>query len=183
MARTLHRLPAREADSACWNVVIDTPKGSRNKYKYDEDIGLFRLSKVLPLGASFPFDFGFIPSTKGEDGDALDVLLLAEEAAFVGCVAPARLIGVIEAEQREKDEVTRNDRLIAVVETPFNEPVYRSLQDVGEQRLAEIEHFFISYNAMEGRQFRVLGRRGPAHAEKLVEQASVEQSPRGKRAG
>ena len=77
------------------------------------------MSKVLPLGASFPFDFGFIPSTKGEDGDPLDVLVLTEEPAFVGCVLPALLIGVLEAEQTEKGETVRNDRLVAVIQTPL----------------------------------------------------------------
>ena len=65
----LHQVAAKNPESGLWNVIIDTPKGSRNKYKYDEAEGLWRLSKVLPLGASFPFDFGFIPSTRGEDGD------------------------------------------------------------------------------------------------------------------
>jgi inorganic pyrophosphatase len=76
MTFLLHQLPARQPDSGLFNVIVDTPKGSRNKYKYDEKQGLWRLSKVLPLGASFPFDFGFIPSTRGEDGDPLDALVL-----------------------------------------------------------------------------------------------------------
>src|SRR5437764_15464112 len=83
------------------HVIVDTPKGSRNKFKYDEELGLFKLSGVLPAGAVFPFDFGFVPATLGGDGDALDVLLLMDEPAFVGCLVEVRLIGVIEAEQTE----------------------------------------------------------------------------------
>ena len=79
-APALEHLSAREPDSGLVRVVVDTPKGSRNKYKYDETLGLYRLSKVLPLGLAFPYDFGFIPSTRAEDGDPLDVLLLGEEA-------------------------------------------------------------------------------------------------------
>src|SRR5918993_2443763 len=97
------------------NVVIETPKGSRNKYEYDEKLGLFKLGGVLPAGASFPFDFGFIPSTLGGDGDPLDVLVLMDEPAFAGCLVITRLIGVVEAEQTERDgETTRNDRLVGV---------------------------------------------------------------------
>ena len=90
MTMVLNKLPVWDPETGLLNVVVDTPKGSRNKYKYDEKTHAWRLSKVLPLGALFPFDFGFIPSTKGGDGDPLDVLVLTEESAFVGCVLPAR---------------------------------------------------------------------------------------------
>src|SRR5581483_7187852 len=81
------------------NVIIDTPTGSRNKYRYDETRHLFYLKSVMPLGAAFPFDFGFIPSSRGGDGDPLDVLVLMEDSSFVGCLVSARLIGVMEVEQ------------------------------------------------------------------------------------
>ena len=76
------------------HVFIDTPKGSRNKYEYDVEYNLFTLGGVLPAGAVFPFDFGYVPSTEGGDGDPLDVLVLMDEPAFVGCLVPARLLGV-----------------------------------------------------------------------------------------
>ena len=160
-----------DPDSGCINVVVDTPQGSRNKYKFDEQHGQWRLSKVLPQGMSFPYDFGFIPSTRGEDGDPLDVLLFADEPAFPGCVVPARLIGVLEAEQTEGGKTVRNDQLVAVLETPYNPAAYRSLDEVNSQRLDEIEHFFVSYNQVEGRQFKPLARRGVEHTQELVEQA------------
>ncbi len=172
MATPLNELPAVDADSGRINVVVDTPRGSRNKYKFDAEHGQWRLSKVLPEGMYFPYDFGFIPSTRGEDGDPLDVLLLAEEPTFAGCVVPARLIGVLEAEQTEGGKTVRNDRLVAVVETPYNPAAYHSLDEVNGQRLDEIEHFFVSYNEMEGRQFKPLARHGPQRGQKLIEQAT-----------
>jgi inorganic pyrophosphatase len=173
MATSLNQLPAWNPDSGLLNVIVDTPKGCRNKYKYDEEHGLWRLSKVLPLGASFPFDFGFIPSTRGEDGDPIDALVLLDEHAFPGCVVPARLIGVLEAEQTEKGKTVRNDRLVTVVETPYNPPMFHSLEELDPQSLDEVEHFFISYNQMEGRQFKSLGRQGPEKAQEMIDAAML----------
>ncbi len=92
-------IEAYDAETQLWNVIIETPKGSRNKYKFGEKRKVFALSGVLPVGQSFPFDFGYLPSTQGEDDDPLDVLLLMDEPAFAGCLTPGRLLGVIEAEQ------------------------------------------------------------------------------------
>ncbi len=88
-------LPPIDPEDGTLNVIVETPKGSRNKFKFDEAHGLYKLGGVLPAGMSFPYDFGFIPSTKGEDGDPVDVLLLMDEPAFPGCLVSARLIGVI----------------------------------------------------------------------------------------
>jgi inorganic pyrophosphatase len=167
MATSLNELPAGDLDSGCLNVVVDTPKGSRNKYKFDEQHGQWRLSKVL----FFPYNFRFLPSTLGEDGDPVDVLLVMDEPAFPGCVVPALLIGVLEAEQIEDGKTIHNDRLVAVVETPYNPAEFHSLEEVSQQRLDEIEHFFVSYNQMEGRQFKPLARRGADHAQELLEEA------------
>jgi len=83
-------------------VTIETPKGSRNKIKYDPASRKFKLSKVMPEGMMFPYDFGFVPSTKAEDGDPLDVLVLTDEPLFPGCVVECSLIGVLKAEQKKK---------------------------------------------------------------------------------
>lgn len=107
-------LPPFNPETGHFNVIIDTPQGSRNKYSLGEESGLFELSRVLPAGAVFPLDFGFIPNTLGGDGDPLDALILMDEPAFVGYLVPSRLLGVIEAEQTEKGNTARNDRLIAV---------------------------------------------------------------------
>src|SRR5262252_960490 len=114
-AHTLEHLSAREPDSGLVHVVVDTPKGSRNKYKYDKHLGLYRLSKVLPLGLAFPYDFGFIPSPQAQDGDPLDVLLLGEEALLPGCLVTVRLVGVLQAEQTEYGKTFRNDRLLGAI--------------------------------------------------------------------
>lgn len=159
---------ARQKESGDLHVIIDTPKGSRNKYKYDEDLGLFKLGGVLPAGAVFPFDFGYVPSTLGGDGDPLDVLLLLDEPAFVGCLVEARLIGVIEAEQTEKGETTRNDRLLAVAAASRAHKQARSLNSLNETLLDEIEHFFVSYNEIKNKVFKPLGRSGPQRALELI---------------
>jgi inorganic pyrophosphatase len=179
----LARLDVRDFDSGDWNVVIDTPKGSRNKYKYDENRRLFHLKHVLPVGAVFPFDFGFLPSTRGQDGDPLDVLLLMDEPAFAGCLVPARLIGVIEAEQTEDGKTVRNDRLIAVAAYSYNHKDVRSLDQLSDNLLGEIELFFVSYNAAQGKEFRPLGRHGPRRAEALVEEGAEAFGREGKKAG
>ncbi len=114
-APALDRIDAIDSETGCVNVVIETPKGSRNKYAYDGELAVFTLGGVLPAGAVFPFDFGFVPSTLGEDGDPLDVLLLLDESVPPGCLVKARLIGAIEAKQTEPDgKQMRNDRLLAV---------------------------------------------------------------------
>jgi inorganic pyrophosphatase len=165
------RSSAGASRAAAIEVVIDTPKGSRNKYKLDEARGVFLLHKLLPLGDAFPFDFGYVPDTRGDDGDALDVLVLGEEPTFTGCHVTVRLLGVIEAEQREKGRpALRNDRLIAVPETDKIRPVERSLGDLRPRVLDQIEHFFAAYNRAEGREFVVLERGGPCVATRLVEE-------------
>lgn len=153
------------------NVIIETPKGSRNKFAFDEKHNLFKLKKVLPAGANFPFDFGLIPSTLGEDGDPLDILVLMDEPAFVGCLVPSRLIGVIEAEQTKRNDATmRNDRLISVAANSITHRDVKSLKDVSENLIDEIEHFFISYNTIEGKEFKPLGRFGPDRARELIKE-------------
>ena len=98
------RLSSFDPETGDLNVIVDTPKGNRNKFVYDEELGLFRLGGVLPAGAVFPYDFGFVPGTLGGDGDPMDALILMDEPAFVGCLVECRLIGVIEAEQTEDGE-------------------------------------------------------------------------------
>jgi inorganic pyrophosphatase len=167
-ARALEHLSAREPDSGLVHVAVDTPKGSRNKYKYDEQWGLYRLSKVLPVGLAFPYDFGFIPSTRAEDGDPLDVLVLGEDALFPGCLVTVRLVGVLQAEQTEHGKTFRNDRLLGAIETPVNRPVIQTVDDLRPEHLDEIEYFFMTYNHLEGRHFQPIGRHGPALAEQLL---------------
>ena len=166
----LDHLETFDEDGADLHVIIETPQGSRNKFNYDGARALFKLGGVLPAGAVFPFDFGFVPSTLGGDGDPLDVLVLMDEPAFAGCLVTVRLIGVVEAEQTEQDgAVTRNDRLVGVAAKARNYKGVRSLGQLNENLVTEIEHFFVSYNEMKDKVFRPLGRFGPQRARAVVE--------------
>jgi inorganic pyrophosphatase len=161
-------LAAFDEESGHVNAIIDTPKGSRNKYKYDEKLGIFKLGGALPLGAVFPFDFGYIPSTRAGDGDPLDILILMDDPAFTGCLVPAKLIGAIEANQTEDQDTTRNDRLIAVAADSRNHSHIRFLGDLNNNLIHEIERFFVSYNETKGKKFEILGRLGPERAANLI---------------
>jgi inorganic pyrophosphatase len=166
--KLLRKLKPFDPESGNLNVVIDTPKGCRNKYAFDFDINAYKLKTVLPKGAVFPFDFGSIPGTVADDGDPLDVLLLMDEPAFVGCFVEARLLGVIEAEQRENGKSERNDRLVAVAAKSHTHGSLRSLTNVDPKLIEEIEHFFISYNDARGKKFKPKARKGPTVARRLV---------------
>lgn len=160
------------------NVVIDTPKGCRNKYAFDFEINAYKLKTVLPYGLIFPFDFGSIPSTVAADGDPLDVLLLMDEPAFVGCLIEARLLGVIEAEQIENGKTERNDRLIAVAAKSNTHGTLKSLKKLDANLVREIEHFFVSYNEVRGKKFRPKSRKGPAVAKRLIEKQTTKRKSR-----
>jgi inorganic pyrophosphatase len=172
----LEQLPAfSNEESAVLNAIVETPKNSRNKLKFDPEHKLFKLKTLLPVGAVFPFDFGFIPSTIAEDGDPIDVLILMDEPVAVGTLIEVRLVGIIEAEQTEKtktgEETTRNDRLIAVSSVSYNYSDVRSVRDINGNLMNEIEHFFLSYNESRGKKFKILGRHGPKRALELVKEA------------
>lgn len=150
-------------------VVIETPRGSHNKYSFDPDQRIFRLKSELPAGMVFPYDFGFVPQTEGGDGDPLDVLVLMDEPAFPGCALLVRLLGVIESEQTEKDKTERNDRLIAVAETSHLFSHLQALDDIPKQALTEIQEFFSNYHRLQGKQSRTLALKNAAEARKLIE--------------
>ena len=149
-------------------VVIETPKGSRNKFAFDADQHIFELKKVLPAGMTFPYDFGFIPTTKADDGDPIDVLVLMDEPAFPGCVLTCRPIGVIEGEQGEKKRKERNDRIVAIEQDAHSWADVRRIDDLGKQFQQELEEFFVNYHELSGKPYRVLGVKGPNQVRKLV---------------
>jgi inorganic pyrophosphatase len=166
------RVPAFAAkDQSILNAVIETPSGSRNKFKFDEKLGFFALSGVLPEGMVFPHAFGFVPSTKAEDGDPEDVLVIMDEPTFTGCIVPTRLLGVIEAEQTEDGKTERNDRLISVAAHSRDYSEIQNLDDLSKNMVKEIEQFFVTYNKERGKKFRVLGTRGPKQALRLLEKS------------
>jgi inorganic pyrophosphatase len=169
-ATNLSAIDAIDKETGDINVIIETPRGSRNKLKYDPENALFLLNKVLPAGAVFPYDFGFVPSTAGDDGDPLDVLVIMDEPVYPGILVRSRLIGSIEAEQTEKEETVRNDRLLAVASASQDTANVRELTDLNDSLLKEIEHFFISYNEVEGRRFKPIGRADSRKARELVDE-------------
>jgi inorganic pyrophosphatase len=166
----LDRIPTFDSESGCINVVVETPKGSRNKLAYEPAFGALVLKRVLPQGMSFPFDFGFMPATLGDDGDPLDVLVLLDESVPAGVIVPSRLIGVIDARQSEDDgTMVENVRFIAVGERCELFADVKRLSDVPPAVIRQIEHFFISYNEQADKRFEVVGRRGPTAAKHLLE--------------
>ena len=166
--KLLRKLRPFDRKSGHLNVVIDTPKGNRNKYAFDFKIDAYKLKAVLPHGTVFPFDFGSIPGTVAEDGDPLDVLVLMDEPVFIGCLVETRLLGVIEAEQTEAGKTERNDRLIAVAAESHTNGALKSLQKLDSKLIGEIEHFFVSYNDARGKKFKPIARKGPAAAKRLI---------------
>lgn len=161
--------PLDEDDEEILRVVIETPKGSRNKYAFDPEEKVFELKKVLPAGMDFPYDFGFVPSTKADDGDPVDVLVLMDEPAFTGCVLKCRIIGIIEGEQGEKKDKERNDRVVAVEKDNHSWADIKHIDDLGKQFRQELEEFFVNYHKLSGEQYSVIGVKGPAQARKCIE--------------
>jgi inorganic pyrophosphatase len=152
------------------NVIVETPKGSRFKYVYTPRSGLFRVKRVLPPGMVFPFNFGFIPSTRGADGDPLDIIIIHDEPMFAGCQIKARLLGVVKAEQTENGRTLRNDRLLGAV-WDEESPAEYLFVDFDRRKLAQIEFFFGTYNRVSGKDFRILGLGDVAQAEQIVRKA------------
>src|SRR5947208_9219989 len=153
-ATKLSDLDPIDSAKECVNVVIETPRGARMKLAYDPGRDAFVVKKVLPQGMSLPFDFGFIPSTSGGDGDPLDVLVLMDEPVPTGSIVPSRLIGVIEAVQTETDgESENNHRLIAVSEACELFAEVKKLSDLPSAVTSQIEHFFVAYNEQAGKKF------------------------------
>lgn len=165
------RLRAKGEDPHTVQVVIETPKGSHNKYAFDPDLRVFTLKKVLPAGMAFPWDFGFVPSTIAEDGDPLDVLVLMDEPAFPGCLLQCRLIGIIRGRQKADDGWEENDRLIAVEANNHTFAAIDHVDDLGKRFLKELEDFFVNYHELDDARFEVTGAGGPSAARKRLRQA------------
>jgi inorganic pyrophosphatase len=160
-----HRLDAKKG--TC-RAIIETPRGCRNKFDYDPESNLFKLGGLLPEGMMFPFDFGFIPSTLGEDGDPVDILVLMDAPAHVGCLIEVRLIGVIFAEQTEDGKKETNDRLLGAAIHSYDHQNLTTIDDVSKTLLSQLEEFFVSYNKQRGKRFKITGTGGPRKAIKLL---------------
>jgi inorganic pyrophosphatase len=161
---------ANELDERAFTcrAIMETPKGSRNKFSYDPETGLFKLGGLLPEGMQFPFDFGFVPSTLADDGDPVDILVLMDAPTHVGCLVDVRVIGVIAAEQTEKGEKETNDRLLGVAIHSYQHADLESIDEVNETLLSQVEAFFISYNRQRGKTFKVTATSGRKRALKVL---------------
>lgn len=144
---------------------IEIPRGSRNKYEFDEESGTFFLDRVLYSSVHYPTDYGFIPDTLADDGDHLDVCVLMTEPSFPGCTIVARPLGGLDM----RDEKGEDFKLLAV---PVNDPRfahYKSLDQVGKHWLREIETFFATYKLLENKETNILGWYGLDFARQQIE--------------
>ena len=157
-----------DAAKCTCRIVIETPKGCRNKFAYDPEANLFMLHGLLPEGMMFPFDFGFVPGTRGEDGDPLDIMLLMDAPAHVGCLIEVRIIGIINAEQTQGGKTEANDRLLGVAIHSYDQQDLSNISDVNKSLLAQVEEFFVSYNRQRGKKFKITGQGGPKKAMKFI---------------
>jgi len=164
-------LPAIDEESGSVNVIVETPKGSRGKFKYDDKTGGFLLHKILPVGFAFPLDFGFVPSTMAADGDPIDVLLLLDVPVTTGIIVKTKLIGAIEAEQKEPEgKFVRNDRLLGVAVEVIEPPGLEDIAALPDRMLEQLEQFFL-----QGKEFRPLRRTGPEAAMALLRESIAAQ--------
>jgi inorganic pyrophosphatase len=163
----MRTIPPRNDDGSI-NALIEIPRGSRNKYEYDEDLGVIALDRTLYSAVHFPTDYGFVPGTRASDGDPLDVLVMLEESVFPGCLVRVRLLGVLGI--RQGDEPPEQKLLAVPVEEPrFAE--YHDIADVPKHLLEEIEHFFEVYKQLEGDTIGSLGWEGKERAEAALDTA------------
>ncbi|HEY8003519.1 MAG TPA: inorganic diphosphatase [Phenylobacterium sp.] len=156
--------------------VVECPRGGRIKYAYDRRAQAFEMKRILPDGMAFPLDFGFVPSTRAQDGDPLDILILNDEPAEVGALLGVRLIAVIEAEQSEESETFRNDRILAVAEVSHLFEALKGPGDLPERFLKNLTQFWVNYGALRGATFKVLGLKGPAEAVRVVRGSLANQA-------
>jgi len=152
------------------DVIVETPKGSKYKYRFDEEEKRFRVKKILPTGLAFPYDFGFLPGTKGDDGDPLDILIISEDSFVPGSIVECQIIGAIKAKQISDEETVRNDRIIGVPVMTMEKDEEVALEDFSKHKLTEIENFFIYYNKMEKKEFKPLGILSAKETWKIVKQ-------------
>jgi inorganic pyrophosphatase len=150
------------------HVVIESPFKSRNKFDYDEVSGLYKLSKVMPSGLTFPCDMGFIPGTKGDDKDPLDAIILMDELTFPGCFVECRVVGVLKLFQANGKKEIRNDRFVTVPAAMEEMNEILTIDHLNEHRISAITHFFKSYNLFKKKKVRLIETGGPQEAIKLI---------------
>lgn len=142
------------------NAIIEIPQGRRSKFEVDKNTGLFRLDRYLYSSSHYPGDYGFIPQTLAEDGDALDILVMVSEPTFTGCLIETRVLGLFKMADRGQNDYK-------VFGVPHTDPLfadYESLADVSPHYLREIEHFFATYKQLEGAHVETMGWAGAKDA-------------------
>jgi inorganic pyrophosphatase len=163
------------ADKQYIYAVVETPRGSTCKLDFDSNLRAFTLAKPLMAGLTYPYDWGFIPSTKAEDGDPLDVLVIHDAQTYPGVVLRCKPVGILEIEQKKKGKKERNDRVFAV---PDRSPLETDLEDVRRlpsRAREELEQFFRATNALEDKEIEFLGWRGPAYTIKTIKRLSLRE--------
>jgi inorganic pyrophosphatase len=170
MKNALNSIKPFNQGNKCWNVIVETPKGSNVKYALHEETGFLIVRKALPEGMVFPFNFGMIPGTVAADGDPIDVLVFNEEPLVAGCLLHVRPVGVIKAEQSDGKKMVRNDRIIGQA-VPKEAPTELEEIKLTEKTVSQIEFFFKTYNKAYGKNFKVLGIGNAKKAVELVKQA------------
>jgi inorganic pyrophosphatase len=161
-------------------VVVETPRGANIKIKFDEDLGCFSLSRILPLGVAYPYDFGFVPQTLAQDGDPLDVLVLIEAVTYPGVVMSCRLLGALQVEERGL-RGRPNHRLVAVPAKAARKDEVRNFSDLGRRMQQELERFFVMSSAFTSKDPVVRGWVGPDAATDMVHKAIARYKERQER--
>ncbi|MDQ3913295.1 MAG: inorganic diphosphatase [Actinomycetota bacterium] len=163
----LESLPIGEDAPEVVNVVVEVPVGSRNKYEYEPELGTIVRDRVLPGNIRYPADYGFVPSTESADGEPLDVMVAAYDPVFPGCVLKARILGALEMDEGGETEYN-------IFAVPDDDPRFediRSLEDMPEQNLGEIEQFFVAFKRLEGdEEAEVRGWCGLEEAHEIIHQ-------------
>ena len=145
--------------------LIEIPKGSRNKYEYDEQVGHLVLDRFLSSSTVYPLDYGYLIGYRGRDGDPLDAMVCVSEATFPGCVIPVKPIALF----KMVDEKGEDDKVVCV---PTHDPGWNTaevLEDIPEQLQLEIAHFFEIYKQLEGKEVDVQGWRSREEALAVIE--------------
>ena len=160
------------ADGQHVHAVVETPRGSRAKFEFDPKLRVFTLAKPLLAGLTYPYDWGFIPSTKADDGDPLDVLIIHDAATYPGLVLKCKPVGVLEVVQTSKGKKERNDRVFVVPDRSPFEGDLRDIRRLPARAIEELEKFFEATDALESKKLRFLGWRGPARAIKTIKKVA-----------
>ena len=164
------------SEPGVFHVVVESPRGSALKLKYEPRWNAMTVSRPLILGLTFPFDWGFVPSTTGADGDPLDALVFWDVSSYPGVVLPCRAIGVLQVEQNRTNHDPsvriRNDRILAVPTSARRETDLESTDSLPLRIREELEQFTIAATSLEGKDVRIVGWEDAKTALKLIEDAA-----------